>query len=100
MRDQLQDGRSVRLFNVTVPKGTLLGRDFNREALGIEVGFSLPSEHAIRSLDQIIAWQSKASIIRADNGPELISARQLEWAAKHQIHIQHSSQVSYSKKPT
>jgi hypothetical protein len=29
--------------------------DYNREALGIEVGFSLPSERIIRVLDQIIA---------------------------------------------
>jgi putative transposase len=63
--------------------------DFNREAFGIEVDFSLPSERVIRSLDQIIVWRGKPSIIRADNEPELISARLMEWAAKHQIHIQH-----------
>ncbi len=34
MHDQLQDGRSIRLFNVI--------DDFNREGLDIEVGFSLP----------------------------------------------------------
>ena len=28
-------------------------------------------------------------MIRADNGPELISDRLIEWAAKHQIHLQH-----------
>ena len=36
MHDQLSNGRSIRLFNVI--------NDFNREALGIEVNFSLPSE--------------------------------------------------------
>ncbi len=46
MHDQLTDGRTFRLFNVI--------DDFNREALGIEVDFSLPSERVIRSLDQII----------------------------------------------
>jgi putative transposase len=46
MHDQLQDGRSIRLFNII--------DDFNREALGIEVDFSLPSDRVIRSLDQII----------------------------------------------
>jgi transposase InsO family protein len=51
MHDQLQDGRSIRLFNVI--------DDFNREALEIEVGFSLPSERVIRALDQIIAWHGK-----------------------------------------
>jgi putative transposase len=48
LHDQLEDGRSVRLFNVI--------DDFNREALGIEVDFSLPSKRVVRSLDQIIAW--------------------------------------------
>ena len=39
--------------------------------------------------DQIIAWRGKPSIIRADNGPELVSSRLMEWAEKHQIHITH-----------
>jgi putative transposase len=59
MYDQLEDGRSIRLFNVI--------DDFNREALGIEVNFSLPSERVVRSLDQIIAWRGKPCVIRADN---------------------------------
>lgn len=46
MHDQLSDGRSIRLFNVI--------DDFNREALGIEVDFSLPSERVIRAPDKII----------------------------------------------
>jgi putative transposase len=46
---QLEDGRTSRLFNVI--------DDFNREALGIEVDFSLPSERVIRSLEQIIEWR-------------------------------------------
>ena len=81
MHDQLADGRSIRLFNVI--------DDFNREALGIEVDFSLPALRVIRTLDQIIAWRGKPSVIRADNGPELISGLLFAWAAKHQIHIQH-----------
>lgn len=46
MHDQLADGRSIRLFNVI--------DDFNREALEIEIDFSLLSERVIRSLDRII----------------------------------------------
>jgi len=46
MHDQLDEGRTFRLFDVL--------DDFNREALGIEVDFSLPSERVIRSLEQII----------------------------------------------
>lgn len=72
-----------------IRKGIPFGHDFNREALGIEVDFSLPSESVIRSLDQIITWRGKATVIRADNSPELVSGRLMEWAAKHQIHLIH-----------
>lgn len=47
MHDQLEDGRSFRLLNVI--------DDFNREALGIEIDFSLPSARVIRALIQVIA---------------------------------------------
>lgn len=62
MHDQLEDGRSFRLFNVI--------DDFNREALGIEVDFSLPSDRLIRARRQIIGWRGKPEVIRCDNGPE------------------------------
>ncbi len=42
MHDELDYRRSFRLLNVI--------DDFNREALGIEVDFSLPSERVIRSI--------------------------------------------------
>ena len=48
MSDKLGDGRSFRLLIVL--------DDFNREALGIEVDFSLPAERVIRSIDRIIEW--------------------------------------------
>lgn len=66
MYDQLANGRSIRLFNVI--------DDYNREDLGIEVDFSLPSERVIRSLDRIIEWRARPNIIRCNNGPEYISA--------------------------
>ena len=66
MHDQLVDGRSIRLFNVI--------DDFNREALGIEVDFSVPAERVIRALKQIIEWRGKPIAIRCDNGPEYLSA--------------------------
>lgn len=56
MHDQLQDGRGDRLFNVI--------DDFNREALGIEANFSLPSERVICSLEQIIEWRGKPTMLR------------------------------------
>jgi hypothetical protein len=42
MHGRLEDGRILRLFNVI--------DDFNREALGIEVDFLLPSDRVIRPL--------------------------------------------------
>ena len=79
MHDQLSDGRSVRLFNVI--------DDFNREGLGIEVDFALPSERVIRSLEQIIEWRGKPRSIRCDNGPELISEKLKIWAKNQDIEI-------------
>jgi putative transposase len=61
MHDQLSDGRSVRLLNID---------DFNREALAIEVDFSLPASQVVRTLEQLIEWKGKPASIRCDNGPE------------------------------
>ena len=81
MADRLGDGRAFRLLNVL--------DDFNREGLGIEVDFSLPSERVIRSLDRIIEWRGKPSTIRVDNRPEYISEKLKKWAEKHGVTIQH-----------
>lgn len=81
MHDQLQNGRSFRLFNVI--------DDFNREALGIEVDFSLPSERVIRALNQIIEWRGKPKAIRCDNGPEYVSGKLIAWAEAQQIRIEY-----------
>ena len=81
MHDQLEDGRSIRLLNVI--------DDFNREALGIEVDFSLPAHRVIRALGQIMAWRGKPQAIRCDNGPEYISATLLHWASGQGIRIEH-----------
>jgi putative transposase len=77
MQDQLGDGRSIRVLNVI--------DDFNREALGIEVDFSLSSERVVRVLDQIIEWRGKPKAIRCDNGPEYLSAAITQWAKERQI---------------
>jgi putative transposase len=68
--------------------------DFNREAIGMEVDFSLPSERVIRELKQIIAWRGKPQVIRcADlgfchNGPEYISGAIQNWAAEWCIRLE------------
>lgn len=74
MHDQLANGRSIRLLNVL--------DDYNREGLGIEVDFSLPSERVTRSLDQIIEWRGQPAKIRCYNGPEYNSAVLQNWAKR------------------
>ena len=81
MHDQLSDGRSFRLLNVI--------DDFNREALGIEIDFSLPSERVIRTLKQIMEWRGKPLAIRCDNGPENISSTIQLWAEEVGIAFQY-----------
>ncbi|MFA7393853.1 MAG: integrase core domain-containing protein, partial [Pigmentiphaga sp.] len=63
--------------------------DFNREALGIEVDFSLPSERVIRTLEQIIDWRGSPIAIRCDNGPEYLSAAIVSWALRSGIRLEY-----------
>ncbi len=77
MHHELDDGRSFRLLNIN--------DDFNREALAIEVDFSLPSERTTRVLDQIIEWRGKPKRIRCDNGPEYIAHNMIKWAENNGI---------------
>jgi len=79
MHDQLSNGRCYRLLNVI--------DDYNREALGIEVDFSLPAARVVRALEQIIQWRGKPAAIRCDNGPEYVSKVLTDWAAKQQIKL-------------
>jgi len=62
--------------------------DFNREALGIEADFSLPSERVIRSLVQLIEWRGKPTTLRCDNGPEYVSGALLTEAREQGIALQ------------
>ncbi len=62
MHDQLSDGRSVRLLNII--------DDFNREALTIEVDFSLPNYRVIRTLEHLMEWWGKPASIRCDTSHE------------------------------
>ena len=81
MHDQLEKGRCFRLLNVI--------DDFNREALGIEIDFSLSSLRVIRALEQIISWRGKPKVIRCDNGPEYISSALQTWAENNHIKIEY-----------
>lgn len=79
MHDQLEDGRTFRLLNVI--------DDFNRDAIGMEVDFSLPSERVIRELEQIISWGGRPQVIRCDNGPEMTSQGFMDWAERHGVKL-------------
>ena len=81
MHDALTDGRAIRLFNVI--------DDFNREALTIEVDFSLPAQRVICSLNQLIECRGKPDQIRCDNGPEYISHDLKNWAEQQGITIEY-----------
>jgi putative transposase len=79
MHDQLEDGRSYRLFNVI--------DDFNQEGLAIHIDLSLPATRVARSLNQIIEWRGKPKQIRCDNGPEYISGLLATWAEQKGIEL-------------
>jgi len=81
MHDQLSDGRTFRVLNVI--------DDYNREALGMEIDFSLPSERVIRALKRIIEWRGRPLVIRCDNGPENISGAIQNWAEDAGIDFQY-----------
>lgn len=77
--DSLQDGRKFRTLNVL--------DDYSREALGIEVDFSLPAHRVIRFLDRLVAHQGKPRRLRSDNGPEFISEELQTWCKNNQVEL-------------
>lgn len=81
MHDQIKDGRSIRLSNVI--------DDFNREALVVEIEFTLPSVRVIPALEQIIEWRGKPLVIRCDNGAEYLSDAITQWSARQGITLNH-----------
>jgi transposase InsO family protein len=91
MHDSLEDGRNIRLFNVI--------DDFNREALGIEVDFSLPSERVIRSLMQIISWRGKPQVIVVTTDLKTSAAKFKHGHRNVASGLNISNQVSHSKTP-
>jgi putative transposase len=79
MSDALMTGRRFRTANVI--------DDCNREGLGINVSFSLPSRRITKWLDRIAESRGYPSAIRVDNAPENISKHFQEWAQSHSIEI-------------
>lgn len=69
--DNLTGGRKFRTLNVV--------DDYNREALGIEIDYSLPARRVTRLLDQLVERYGKPERLRSDNGPEFISQAMQDW---------------------
>ena len=61
-----------------------------REALGVEVDYSLPAQRVIRLLDRLISGFGKPERLRSDraadrNGPEFISGALLDWCTANRV---------------
>ena len=80
MRDTLYDGRVFRTLNV-LDQG-------NREALAIEIGFSLPSRRVIALLEELVALHGAPVAIRLDNGPEFLATILWAWAEARGIRLE------------
>lgn len=81
MSDALTAGLKFRTFNVM--------DDYNREALHIEIGFSLPAGKVTECLDSIAITRGYPGMIRVDNGPEFTSTWFKDWAKKHGVLLHH-----------
>lgn len=79
MADSLYSGRAYRTLNI-IDEG-------NRQVLGIEVAYSIPSLRVIRVLQQLIEMYGKPRALRLDNGPELTSVAFTEWCAENGIEV-------------
>jgi putative transposase len=77
MSDALLTGKRFRTVNVI--------DDFNREGLGIKVGFSLSAQKVTCWLDNIAGTKGYPENIRVDNGPEYVSRHFYQWAKSHDI---------------
>jgi putative transposase len=64
--------------------------DYNRQAIAVEAGHSMPAVRVTQILEQTIREQGKPMKIRVDNGPEFISKEFREWCKGKGITIQYT----------
>jgi putative transposase len=79
MRDTLGNGRPFRTFNLI--------DDGSREALRIEVDFSLTAERVVRALEEVAEARGLPEEIVMDNGPEFASKGLDAWAARSGVKL-------------
>ena len=79
MHDSLYCGRRFRALNI-VDEGT-------RECLAIEVDTSLPAERVLRVMEHLKQDRGLPRQIRVDNGPEMISAKFVDWCHFNDVDV-------------
>ena len=81
VHDVLENKRRFRAFTII--------DDYNREALHIEVDFSLPASRVVYVLNHLIKRRNKPERIRMDNGSEFIEELTRTWGAMHGIEFKY-----------
>ncbi len=79
--DVLENKRRFRAFNVI--------DDYNREALHIEVDFSLTSNRIVWVLNHLVNKRGKPRRIRMDNGPEFVAKITAVWSEMQEIEFKY-----------